>query len=139
MTESSIAQKNPASWTKVYWPTALAIGVLGFMAADIWKPEWRGAALAIGAALILIPEITVIALHRSQDTFSDWTWGVLDVTRNQGFGQWTATHFLALILYLVIVIKVLTYLWQHGNTWLALAATGTAVWLFRHLFWGLWR
>jgi hypothetical protein len=109
------------------------------MIADIWKPEWRGPLLAIGAALILVPEISVILLHRDQDTFSDWTWGVLDVTRNQGIGQWGARHFLALVLYLVIAVRVLTYLWQNQNAWLALAVTGVAAWLFKHLFWGLWR
>src|SRR5258708_24725149 len=75
--------KPPAPWTRAYWPAALAVALAAFIFAPA---HWRGAVLAAGAALILAPEITVLILHRPQDTFSDWTWGVLDVTRHQPLG-----------------------------------------------------
>jgi len=131
-----IARINPARWTKIYWPIALGLSLLGFIFVPL---GWRGAALSIGAALILVPEITVMILHRPQDTFSDWMWSVLDVTRAQPVRQWGATHFLALGLYIITAWRVLAFMWVHSGYWLAGAATATAVWLFRHLFWGWWR
>ena len=135
----SIARKNPAPWTRVYWPAALAIAVAGFLLIDSLDPARRGPALALGAALILVPEITVLLLRRDRDTFSDWVWGVLDVTRNQPMGQWSAEHFLALAAYVVIAVRVCAFLWQHESYWLAGAATATATWLLVHLFFGWWR
>jgi hypothetical protein len=136
---ADISTPGAAAWTRWYWPSALALGVFGWLAVDLWAPQHRGVALAIAAALILVPEITVIMLHRSQDTFSDWTWHVLHVTRNQPLGNWSAEHFLALLVYVVIAVRVLAFMWSHSGYWLAGAATAVALWLFRHLFWGNWR
>lgn len=132
----SIARPDPASWTRIYWPVALALAVAGFVATPT---AYRGYALAAGTALIVIPEITVLVLHRPQDTFSDWAWHVLDVTRHQNLDQWSASHFLALLAYVAIVARVLLYLWFHQSYWWASSATIVAIWLLRHLFWGIWR
>ena len=132
----SIARTNEARWTLAYWPAALALSVLGF----IFTPaHWRGEVLAAGAVLILVPEITVLVMRRPQDTFSDWVWHVLGVTTKQPLREWGASHFLALGLYVVLAIHVLTFMWGRNGTWLPGAATAVACWLFYHLFWGWWR
>ena len=134
-----ISSPGAAPWTRKYWPAALIVAVFGWLAVDLCAPQWRGPALAIAAALILVPEITVLLMHRSQDTFSDWVWHVLHVTRHQPLSSWSAEHFLALLVYVVIAVRVCAFLWQHENYWLAGAATATAIWLFFHLFVGWWR
>lgn len=136
MADVPIARPDPASWTKIYWPVALGLAVAAFVAAPT---AYRGYALAAGAALIIIPEITVLVLRRPQDTFSDWAWRALDVTRHQHLDQWGASHFLAMCAYVALVARVLLYLWPTQSYWISSAATVTAIWLFRHLFWGIWR
>lgn len=124
---------TPASWTRWYWPSAVGICA----AALAFVPDsWEQAALIATALALLIPEGIALGLRRAQDTLSYWVWGVLDVVRNQPLRDWTAKHFLALGGYLILLGRVLFYLWNHHSP-LAAVTTVVAVWLLFHLF-GQW-
>lgn len=127
----------PASWTHWYWPTALVVSLMMFFGAQFFQPSLRGDALIAGMVLILIPEITVVLLHRWQDTFSDWVWNTVHVARNQPVSQWNAEHFLTFGAYCVIAASVVTYLFHLGVTAFTLGIV-VAVWLAFHFFLQWW-
>lgn len=135
----SIARPDPAPWTRVYWPLSVTASVLGYVLVDLLAPQYRGYALTASAVILLVPELYSIITRHDENTLSDWTWRVLDVTRNQPVSQWGASHFLALSCYLVVASRVLVFLWQNDTYWLAGASTAVAAWLIPHLFGGWWR
>lgn len=125
---------NVAAWTRVYWPAALFVCVSAFVGVPAGD---RGATLLACVAVLGVPELAMIITRRYQDTLSEWVWYILNVTRNQPMRQWSAAHFLAFGMYLVLAADVVSYTWHLGVALFGTAAV-VAVWLTRHLFFHWW-
>jgi len=69
------------TWGARYWPWFLAIAVLGFF---------------------LVPEVYALVTNY-RNTLSFWVWSTLRVNAGEPIRKWTALHYLAAGIYLVLV------------------------------------
>jgi hypothetical protein len=125
----------PSKWTKFYWPAALAVAAALFLGELVFHIGHPGIALWIGAVILAGPEITVAALGQWQNTLSEWVWSTLRITQGQPFGNWRASHLLALIGYLVLASTVCVYMATHEAVGWTVLACGLSAWLTFHFFW----
>jgi hypothetical protein len=78
--------------------------------ARFW-PIW----LSIGFGVGITMEIVALATN-PRNTLSYWVWTTLQSQRNVDPWNWTATQFLTLGLWLVIVVWLTFHFWFHRFT-----------------------